>query len=177
MAQFTVNSYRQDTYKNYNFVVSWNGKPVAGVSKLSPLKKTTQVIKHRDGADPSTVCNSLGQTDWDEITLERGVTHDTAFEQWANKAWDYPNSGTLGQQVLLEDFRKDIVIDVMNEAGQKVISYKLHRCWPSSFTALPELDGNGNAVAIQSLVLQTEGWERVESVTEPTEPSFNDPSS
>ncbi|HVZ32798.1 MAG TPA: phage tail protein [Polyangiaceae bacterium] len=177
MAQFTVNSYRQDPYKNYKFIVSWDGKPVAGVSKVSPLKKTTQVIKHRDGADPSTVRKSLGQTDWDEITLERGVTHDTAFEQWANKVWDYPNSSKLGQEVSLKDFRKDIVIDVMNEAGQKVISYKVYRCWPSSFTALPELDGNGNAVAIQSLVLQTEGWERDESVAEPSEPSFSDPAS
>ncbi|QRK06093.1 phage tail protein [Archangium violaceum] len=177
MPEFTKNAKRVDPYKNFKFVVSWDGKPVAGVSKVSALKRTTEVVKHRAGSDPSTTRKSLGQTDWEAITLERGVTHDTAFEQWANKVWDYANSSKMGQEVSLADFRKDLTIDLFNEAGQKVISYKCYRCWPSEFTAMPELDGSGNAVAIQSLVLQTEGWERDQSVQEPQEPTFNDPTS
>lgn len=176
MPEFSKNPKRVDPYKNYKFIVSWDGKAVAGVSKVSPLKRTTEVVKHRAGSDPSTTRKSIGQTDWDAITLERGVTHDIAFEQWANKVWDYANSSALGKEVSLADFRKDITIDLYNEAGQKVISYTCYRCWPSEFTAIPELDGMGNAVAIQTLVLQTEGWERDQSVQEPSEPSFNDPS-
>jgi len=176
MAEFTKNPKRVDPYKNFKFTVSWDGQVVAGISKVSALTRTTEVVKHRSGGDPSTVRKSIGQTDWGAITLERGVTHDTNFEKWANKVWDYPNSAKLGTEVSLSDFRKDIVIDMYNEAGQKVISYKVYRCWPSEFTAIPELDAMGNAVAIQSLVLQTEGWERDQSVQEPQEPSFTDPS-
>jgi phage tail-like protein len=176
MPEFSTNASRVDPYKTFKFKVMWDGKYVAGVSDVSELKRTTEVIKHRSGGDPSTVRKSIGQTDWEAITLKRGVTHDTEFEKWANKVWDYPNSASLGQEVSLGDFRKDIIIELYNEAGQKVIAYKCHRCWPSEFVALPELDANANAVAIQSLVLQTEGWERDESVTEPKEPTFNDPS-
>jgi phage tail-like protein len=121
------------------------------------------------------VRKSLGQTDWDPVTLKRGVTHDVEFEKWANKVWDYPNSAQLGKMSSLGDFRKDIILEVLNETGQKVIAYKLHRCWPSEFIAMPELNSMNNAIAIQSLVLQLEGWERDESVKEPTEPKFDDP--
>ena len=176
MAEFTANAKRVDPYKNFKFKVKWDGKYVAGISKVSALKKTTQVVKHRAGGDPSTVRKSIGQTDWEPITLERGVTHDPAFEQWANKVWDYANSSALGQEVSLGDFRKDIVIEMYNVAGQKVIAYNCYRCWPSEFTAMPELDGQGNAVAIQSLTSQCEGGDRDQSVTEPTEPTFTDPS-
>jgi phage tail-like protein len=177
MAEFTTNAYRQDPYKNFKFRVKWDGNYVAGVSDVSQLKRTTQVVKHREGGDPSTVRKSIGQTDWEAVTLKRGVTHDVEFEKWANKVWDYANSSALGKEVSLKDFRKDITIELYNEAGQLVIAYILHRCWPSEFVALPELDANANAVAIQSLVLQTEGWERDQSVKEPTEPKFDDPSS
>jgi phage tail-like protein len=167
---FTATPARIDPYKNFKFIVTWDNKPVAGVSKVSPLKRTTEVIKHRAGSDPGTMRKSVGQTDWDAITLEQGVTLDIAFEQWANKVWAVDNSSTFGQEVSLVDFRKDITIDLYNEAGQKVLSYNCYRCWPSEFTALPELDGSGNGVAIQTLVLQTEGWVRVpyNVTTEPT---------
>jgi phage tail-like protein len=182
MPEFTVNPTRVDPYKNYKFIVIWDGRPVAGVSDVSQLRRSTEVVKHRSGGDPSTTHKSLGQTDWDAVTLKRGVTHDVAFEQWANKVWYYPNTtyamnSTPGQEVSLSDFRKDIIIQLLNEAGQVVIAYNLYRCWPSEFIALPELDSNANAVAIQSLVLQIEGWQRDFSVTEPKEPSFTFPTS
>jgi phage tail-like protein len=175
MPEFTVNKTRIDPYKNFKFKVMWEGRYVAGVSEVSQLRRSTEVIKHRAGGDPGSTRKSLGQTDWDPITLKRGVTHDTEFEKWANKVWDFPNSSTLGKEVSLADFRKDIVIELYNVAGQKVLAYKCTRCWPSEFIALPELNANGNAVAIQTLVLQTEGWERDEDAQEPQEPTFDDP--
>ena len=105
--------------------------------------------------------------------MERGVTHDTEFEKWANKVWLL--GAGLGSEVSLKDFRKDIIIELYNEAGQLALAYKVYRCWVSEFQALPELDANGNAVAIQSIKIENEGWERDESVTEPTEPSFTEP--
>lgn len=175
MAEFTVNASRLDPYKNFKFRVKWDGAYVAGVSKVSSLKRTTEVVKHRDGGDPSTSHKSPGRTEYEAITLERGVTHDLAFEQWANKVWDYQNAQAQNadQEVSLADFRKDVIIDFFNEAGQKVISYHVYRCWVSEYQALPDLDANANAVAIQHLKLENEGWDRDVSVVEPTEPSFS----
>ena len=173
MAQFTVNPQRFDPYKNFKFRVKWDGRYVAGVSKVGALTRSTEPIEHREGGDPSTVRTSPGQTSYEPITLERGVTHDKAFEQWANKVWNW-GSG-LGAESSLQDFRKDIIIEMYNEAGQLAVAYKVYRCWVSEFTAFPELDASGNAVAIQSIQLQNEGWERDYAVTEPTEPSFTEP--
>ena len=173
MAQFSVNAQRFDPYKNFKFRVKWDGRYVAGVSKVGALKRTTEVVKHREGGDPSSSRKSPGRTEFEAVSLERGVTHDTEFEKWANKVWNF-GSG-LGAEVSLKDFRKDVIIDVYNEAGQLVIAYKLFRCWVSEFQALSDLDANGNAVAIQSLKLENEGWERDYDVTEPVEPSFVEP--
>jgi len=173
MPQFTANSQRFDPYKNFKFRVKWDGRYVAGVSKVSPLKRTTEVVKHRDGGDPSTSHKSVGRTEYEAITLERGVTHDLEFEQWANKVWHF--GAGLGAETSLQDFRKDLIIELMNEAGQTAIAYHVFRCWVSEYQALPDLDANANAVAIQHLKLECEGWERDTSVTEPTEPSFTVP--
>jgi len=173
MAQFSVNAQRFDPYKNFKFRVKWDGRYVAGVSKVSSLKRTTDVVEHREGGDPSTVRKSPGQTKFEAITLERGVTHDPEFEQWASKVWNY--GAGLGSEVSLANFRKDILIELYNEAGQLVLSYKVYRCWVSEFQALPDLDASGNAVAIQTLKLENEGWERDLAVQEPSEPSFTPP--
>jgi phage tail-like protein len=173
MAQFTVNARRFDPYKNFKFRVKWDGRYVAGISKVSALKRTTEIVEHREGGDPSTSRKSPGRSSYEAITLERGVTHDIDFEQWANKVWNF--GAGAGSEVSLADFRKDIIIDVFNEAGQKVLGYNVYRCWVSEFQALPELDANANAVAIQTLKLENEGWERDLAVTEPSEPSFNEP--
>jgi phage tail-like protein len=173
MAQFTVNALRFDPYKNFKFRLKWDGRYVAGVSKVTALKRTTEVVKHRDGGDPSTSRKSPGRTEFEAVTLERGVTHDTEFEKWANKIWNF--GAGLGAETSLADFRKDVLLDVYNEAGQIVLSYKLYRCWVSEFQALPDLDANANAVAIQHLKLENEGWERDLAVVEPTEPTFTEP--
>ena len=173
MAQFTVNTRRFDPYKNFKFRVKWDGRYVAGVSKVSSLKRSTEVVEHREGGDPSTSRKSPGRTTYEAVTLERGVTHDVEFERWANKVWNFGNG--LGAEVSLDDFRKDVTIDLMNEAGQVVKSYALYRCWVSDYQALPDLDANANAVAIETLKLENEGWERDLSVTEPTQPSFDEP--
>jgi phage tail-like protein len=179
MAQFTVNPTRFDPYKNYKFRVRWNGAYVAGVSKVTALKRTTEVIEHREGGDPSSVRKMVGRHKFEPITLERGVTHDHEFERWANKVWSYANAQASAdqrtQEMSLKDFRRDIFIDVFNEAGQKVLSYRVYRCWVSEFQALPDLDANANAVAIEMLKLEHEGFERDEAVAEPSEPSFNQP--
>ena len=170
MTQFTVNAQRFDPYKNFKFRVKWDGHYMAGVSKISALRRTTEVIEHREGGDPNTSRKSPGLTKFEPITLERGVTHDPEFEQWANKVWDF--GAGLGSEVSLKDFRKDITIELYNEAGQLVIAYKVLRCWVSEFQALPDLDANADAVAIQHIKLENEGWERDMSVAEPVEPSF-----
>ena len=173
MAQFTVNPQRFDPYKNFKFRVKWDGRYVAGVSKVSSLKRTTEVVKHRDGGDPSSSRKSPGRTEFEAVTLERGVTHDPEFERWANKVWNL-GSG-LGVEVSLADFRKDVIVELMNEAGQVVQAYLIFRCWVSEFQSLPDLDANANAVAIQHIKLENEGWERDYAVVEPSEPSFTEP--
>lgn len=173
MPDFTVNATRFDPYKNFKFRVKWDGRYVAGVSKIGALKRTTEVVKHRHGGDPSSSRKSPGRTEYEAITLERGVTHDVDFEHWANKVWNW-GSG-LGAETALRDFRKDVIIEVYNEAGQVTLAYKVYRCWVSEFQALPDLDANANAVAIQTIKLENEGWERDYAVTEPAEPSFVEP--
>lgn len=172
MAEFTVNPQRFDPYKNFKFRVKWDGQYVAGICKISALRRTTEVVKFREGGDPSTTRKAPGRTEFEPITLERGVTHDAAFEQWANKVWKH--GAALGSEASLKDFRKDIVIEMYNEAGQLVIAYKVYRCWVSEYQALPDLDANSTEVAIQCIKLENEGWERDLSVTEPVEPSFNE---
>jgi phage tail-like protein len=175
MAKFTVNASRFDPYKNFKVRVFWEGSntPVAGVSKVSSLKRSTEVVEHREGGDPSSSRKSPGRTKYEPVTLERGVTHDTEFEKWANKVWNY-GSG-LGAEVSLKDFRRNVLIEMYNEAGQLALRYKVYRCWVSEFQALPDLDANANAVAIQSIKLENEGWERDYEVAEPSEPTFVEP--
>ncbi len=164
MPQFSVNQSRIDPYKKFKFRVKWDNKVVAGVSKMSPLKRTTDVITHREGGDASVERKSPGKTHYEPITLERGVTHDPEFEGWANLVFN-KNSGSMS----LRNFRKDIVIELLNEAGTPVLAYKVYRCWVSQYTALPDLDAGANAVAIQSITIEHEGWERDTGVTEPQE--------
>ena len=166
MAQFSVNANRFDPYKNFKFRVKWDGQYVAGLSKMTGgLKRTTKVVTHREGGDPSTSRKSPGQTDYDAITLERGVTHDTAFEDWANLVYNFQGDALMS----LKNFRKDIIVDVFDEQGNKVLSYKVYRCWVSEYLALPDLDASASAVMIQHIKIENEGWERDTSVTEPTE--------
>jgi len=174
MSEFSVNAKRLDPYKNFKFRLKWDGRYVAGISKVSMLKRTTEMVRHRSGGDVSTSNKSPGRTEYDAITLERGVTHDIDFETWANKAW---NQGSgVGSEVSLADFRKNIILELLNEAGQVAISYNIYRCWVSEYQALPDLDANANAVAIAKIKLENEGWERDYAVQEPTEPSFTEPS-
>ncbi|TDW22073.1 phage tail protein [Kribbella sp. NBC_00709] len=170
MVQFAVNTQRFDPYKNFKFRVKWDGRYVAGISKVGALKRTTEVVKHREGGDPSTTRKSAGRSEFEAISLERGVTHDVEFENWAAKVWNF--GAGLGAESSLRDFRKDVIIEVYNEAGQKVLAYKVFRCWVSEYQALPDLDANANAVAIQTIKLENEGWERDLEVTEPEEPAL-----
>jgi phage tail-like protein len=178
MPPFAVNATRLDPYKNFKFRLTWDNRTVAGISKVSALKRTTEVVRFRDGGDPSTSHKSPGRTEFEPVTLERGVTHDVEFERWANKVWDYNNAQAQagGKEVSLADFRKNVILEVYNEAGQKVLAYKIFRCWVSEYQALPEFDANANAVAIQHLKLENEGWIRDIDVVEPTEPTYQDPS-
>ena len=172
MAQFVVNQ-RFDPYKNFKFRVKWDGRYVAGVSRISALRRTTEVVEHREGGEPNSSRKSPGRTVHAPITLERGVTHDKEFEQWANKVWNF--GAGLGSEASLKDFRKDVVIEIYNEAGQLVIAYKVYRCWVSEYQALPDLDANSTEIALQCITLENEGWERDYAVTEPAEPSFTEP--
>jgi phage tail-like protein len=170
MVMFPANPMRMDPYKNFKFRVRWEGRYVAGISKVSALKRTTEAIKWREGGDPSMSRVSPGQSSYDPITLERGVTQDLEFEAWAKLVWNF--GAGLGAEVSLANFRRNVTIEFYNEAGQLALAYNIYRCWVSSYQALPDLDASANAIAIQSMILQNEGWERDTSVTEPVEPSF-----
>ena len=159
MAQFSVKPQRLDFYRSFKFRLNWDGKYVAGMNKLSVgLTRPTEVVQHRQGGDPSTSRKLPPRTKYDAVTLEQGVTHDTEFQSWANKVWDF--GGGLGSEISLKNFRKDIILEFYNEAGQLTIAYRLHRCWVSEYLAMPDLDANANAVAIQHIKLENEGWER-----------------
>ena len=173
MAQFTVNPNRSDPYKNFKFRVKWDNRYVAGVSRISALKRTTEVLEYREGGGPSLTRKLPGRTKYEPITLERGVTHDPEFEKWANKVWNL--GAGAGAEASLKDFRKDIYIEFYNEAGQLVLAYKVFRCWVSEYQALPDLDANSGEIAIQHIKLENEGWERDQSIAEPSEPAFDEP--
>jgi phage tail-like protein len=171
MALFPANPKRFDPYKNFKFRVKWDGVYVAAVSKVSVFKRTTEVIPHRFGGDMSTSRKSPGRTNFDAISLDRGITQDMNYHNWAGSIWNY--GAGLGSEVSLASFRKDIYLEVYNEAGQLVIAYKIYRCWVSEYQALPDLDANANAIAIEHIKLENEGWERDTSVTEPVEPTLS----
>lgn len=165
MAKFTVNPQRYDPYRNFKFRIKIDNVYVAGLSKCSALKKTTEMVEWREAGDPSTTHKLPGKTKYDAITLTAGVSHDTTFEDWANLTNNFQGDAAAS----LKSFRKNITIDVYNEADQKVLSYHVYRCWVSEFQALPDLDASANAVMIQTIKLENEGWERDKSVVEPTE--------
>ena len=165
MAQFSVNTHRFDPYKNFKFRVRWDGDYVAGVSKVSALKRSTEVVSHREGGDPSTQRHAPGASKFEPVTLERGVTHDPEFREWANKVYSTDGDSAIS----LKDFRKDLIIELLNEQGNVAKAYKIYRCWPSEYEAMAELDANANAVLIERLVLQNEGWEEDKERSEPTE--------
>src|SRR6266498_1626039 len=165
MAKFTVNAKRYDPYRNFKFKIKIDNVYVAGLSKCSALKKTTEMVEWREGGDPSTTHKLPGKTKYDAITLTAGVTHDTTFETWSNLENNFKGDAFIS----LKNFRKDIKIDVFNEAGQKVLSYDVFNCWVSEYQALPEVDASANAVMIRTVKLENEGWERDTNVAEPTE--------
>jgi phage tail-like protein len=162
---FPASPWRTDPYKNFRFRVKWDGKVVAAVSKVSALKRTTEVIKHREGNDPSTQHHMPGASSFESVTLERGITYDHEFEKWANLVYDVGSEGFI----TLKDFRKHITIELCNENGVTCYVYKLYKCWVSEYQALPELDANANAVAIEHMKIECEGWERDVDFAEPKE--------
>lgn len=167
MDEFSVGAARFDPYKNFRFRVKWDGRYVAGVSRVSALRRQTEVIRYRSGGDPAIDRRSPGRTEYAPITLERGVTSDREFELWANKLASGPG-GTA------RDFRKELVIEVYDEAGQLATAYRVHRCWVADYQALPELDADANAVALQSLTLEHEGWDR-DDLADQAEPHRAEP--
>jgi phage tail-like protein len=171
MAIFPANPTRLDPYKNFKFRLKWDRKYVAAVSKVSTLKRTTEVVEHRSGGDPSTAHKSPGRNKYEAITLERGLTQDKDFHDWAGLVWNF--GASLGSEVSLANLRKDIYLEFYNEAGQLVLAYKIYRCWVSEYQAMPDLDANANAIAIEHIKLENEGWERDIAVTEPQEPTLS----
>ncbi len=163
--QFAVNSHRFEPYKNFKFRVKWDGRYVAGVSKCGALKRVTEAVAYREGGDLSSQRNTPGQTTYDAVALERGVTYDTEFEKWANMVYSTESDASVS----LKDYKKLITIELLNLQGKVVKSYKLHNAWVTEYQALPELDASASAYAIELLTIQYEGWERDEAVVEEME--------
>jgi phage tail-like protein len=165
---FTVNAHRVDPYKNFKFrLKNADGKTVLGVSKVSPLKRTTEVVRHRSGNDNSHDSPSPGRSIYEAITLERGITHDTEFERWANMVHPYAGDASMD----LVNYKQELTLEVMDEKGHVALRYFLHRCWVSEFVATPDLDSMANVTAIESVKLELEGWERDLATVEPDEAS------
>jgi phage tail-like protein len=164
---FSVNVSRFDPYKSYRFLVFFDTStsPVAGVSKVGSIKRSSDVVEYKEGGY-AIIRKGLGRTKYEPITLERGVTHDDAFEQWANAA-QLLDKGSPGSS--LSKLRKEIRIELLNEQGQPVHRYLVHRAWVSEYQALPDLDAGTNAVAIEHIKLENEGWEHDLSLAEPKE--------
>jgi phage tail-like protein len=131
------------------------------------MKRTSDVIEYKEGGN-AIILKGIGRTKYEPITLERGVTHDPDFESWANAAQVLDKGSPKST---LADLRKTVRIVLQNEMGQPVQQYIVHRCWVSEFQALPDLDAGGNAIALQHIKLENEGWERDLSVGEPDEKS------
>ena len=171
MAEFSVNPPRFDPYKNFKFRLKWDGRYIAGISHVSALRRATEVVEHREGGDPSTSHKSPGRNKFEALTLERGRTQDPEFHDWAGRVWNF--GAGLGAEVSLANFRREIYLEFYNEAGQLVLAYKIYRCWVSEYQALPDLDANANAVAIEHIKIENEGFELDTSVTEPMEPTLS----
>lgn len=144
-----------DPYRNYKFRVKWDGRYVAGVSRVGALRRKTEVVRHVEGGAGGGSRKSPGRTEYDAITLERGITHDTEFEAWANRVWTLEQEAGAGK-----DFRKDLTIEVHDETGRLVLAYHVVRCWVSEYQALPDLDASGNGIAIEQIKVENEGWQR-----------------
>lgn len=163
---FPANAHRHDPYRTFKFQVLIDGKPVAGLRKMSALKKSTEAVDWRTGGDPTHVRKLPGGTSYEAITLEQGLTHDPVFEKWANLVNNIDGNAAMS----LVKFRKDIVLNVLNLQGTVAISYRVKRAWVSEFQALPDFDaGTTNTVGIQTIKLEHEGWDRDEAVVEPVE--------
>jgi len=169
---FPANAHRFDPYKNFKFRLKDGEKTVLGVSKVGALKQTTEVVTYRSGGDNSWERKSAGRTRVEPVMLERGLTQDREFERWAKmvSSWDGDPSKDL------VNFKRELTLEMMNEKGQVALRYFLHECWVSEYTAMPELDGAGNAVAVESLRLELEGWERDPETAEPDETQPTPPS-
>ena len=165
MAEFTVNPYRKDPYRNFKFRVLWDARTVPGISRVSGLSRTTDVIRYRQGNEPSVMRSLPGITRYEPIVLERGVTHDTAFEEWANLV--HSVGGDAG--ISLKNFRKDIIVELLNMQGTVVKRWVVYRCWVARYDVINGLDSNDGSVAVERIVLENEGWERDLEVTEPAE--------
>jgi phage tail-like protein len=164
---FVKNVHRIDPYKNFKFRVVMDGRPVLGVSKVGALKRTTEVVTHREGGENSTDHKSPGRTTYEGITMERGVTHDREFEKWANMVHPYTGDARMD----LVNYKKDLILEIMNKKGHVAFRYFLYDCWVSEYTAIPELDANASVVAIESIKIELEGWERDQDTKEPDEAS------
>lgn len=162
MARMNPSTNRFDPYRNFRFQVKLDGQYVAGLTKMGALKRTTEMVEFREAGVNITSRKLPGKSTYQAVTLEAGVTYDTTFEDWANLVNDFASHSITS----LGEFRKNVTVDVFNEAGQKVLSYNLYRCWVSEYQALPDLDAGANAVAITTIKLEYEWFERDLDVNE-----------
>ena len=165
MARFALNTHRIDPYKISKFQVVLDGRVVPDVIRVSALRRETETVLYRAGDFPNHLIKAPGLTDFDPIVVERGITHDTTFEDWADLCYSAQGDAAAS----LKAFRKDMLINLLNRQGAVVLSYRVYRCWVSEYTALPDLDSQANETAIESITIQHEGWERDKSVPEPAE--------
>ena len=153
---FSLSSESIDPYRNMKFRIQWNGRYVASFYKISGLKRSTEPVEHRGGGETSASRVFPGVAKFSPISLERGITHDPEFERWVNQIYNTE----CNESESLKNFREDVIIELLNEQGKVAVAYKLYRCWVSEFMASLELDAKSNAVAIERIVLQNEGFER-----------------
>lgn len=161
MAENTPAVERHDPFRGFKFKVVIPGLTKAGFSKVSGLKEATEVTTYREGTDAVTSRKLPGLTEYDNVTLEQGLSKDNGFRDWRKqivnlaKEAGADGTGPAGVAPPLA-FRKTVTISLYDKAGTEVKQWQLREAWPASLE-VADLDAMSSDVVIESLELAHEG--------------------
>ena len=120
------------------------------------LELRREVIRARDGADPTNVRLLPGPESFGNVVLRRGMT--TTFDLW--DWWERVRRGQAARATC------DIVV-LSPDLAQERVRFRLYRCLPVKLTG-PALNAAGNDIAIESLELACEGIDIVRPGDKPS---------
>jgi phage tail-like protein len=153
----TATALTYDPYRKFKFLVKWNNAVVMAVHKVSSITKSIDPIDWRTGGDSNFSAKVPGLTKWEPITLERGLSADTAFQEWMVLVNKYTKAG-LGADEAVHAFRKNLNIEMYSLQNELVMTINVYNAWPSKLT-IADFDAKANELAIEHMELQNEGWD------------------